>query len=70
MMIEREKCKTVNAEYEVWDDYAKAFTEKNKKEIEKRCAEIMMGYYASKKALENKDTTWGLCGRGQALRNI
>lgn len=42
MLIEKGKCKTVNATYEIWDDAAKPFSEEEKSKIEERCAEIVL----------------------------
>ena len=52
MLIEKVKCKTVNATYEVHDDYAKPYSPEEKERIEKRCSEILMRYYAEKMAKE------------------
>lgn len=55
MLIERVKCKTVNATYEVYDDYAKPYSAEEKARIEKRCTEIIARDYA-RKAAKEQDT--------------
>ncbi len=62
MLIEKAKCKTVNATYEVYDDYAKPYSPEEKAKIEKKCSEIVMRHYAKEIAKE-QDTAWGLYKR-------